>query len=209
MDAAGGGTGTNRTVTRTQLLEATKQALCKHGFVDLTMQSIADESEKSKAALHYHFDTKEDLLAETLAYLLEEFLEEVDTGAEGDPETRLRALVEAMLFGPNGRDGDSSGHWTFHTALLEVQAHAPHDETFRAQFSDNNDHLLSLYTDIIEEGIDSGVFEPVDPEATATHLVAAIEGARVTQVSTECDTVAETVHDSLTEHVIDPMVREG
>ena len=36
--------------------EATCRALCEHGYADLTMQDIADESNKSTAALHYHYD---------------------------------------------------------------------------------------------------------------------------------------------------------
>lgn len=206
MDVASSDPGENRGETRAQLLEATRQALCKHGFADLTMQAIADESEKSKAALHYHFDTKEELLAETLAYLLGEFLDEVDVSADDDPETRLRALVEAMLFGPNGRDGDSSGHWAFHTALLEVQSHAPHDETYKAQFTDNYNHVRALFTDIIDDGIEAGVFKPVDAEQTAAHIMAAIKGARVNEVATERDDIADTVHDALLAQVIDPIL---
>ena len=206
MDVASGESGRNRSKTRTQLLEATQQALCKHGFADLTMQAIADESDKSKAALHYHFDTKEELLAETLAYLLASFLEEVDMDSEDDPESRLRALVEAMLFGPNGRDGDSSGHWEFHTALLEVQSHAPHDDTYKAQFTNNYNHVRDLFTDIIEDGIDQGVFECDDPEGTAAHIMAAIKGARVNQVASEREDIAATVHDALLAQVIDPML---
>mgnify|MGYP006277255837 FL=1 len=208
MDVANGDPEWEPNETRIELLEAAREAMCKHGFADLTMQSIADESEKSKAALHYHFDTKAELLAETLAYLLAEFLSEVDIGEEGDPEQRLRALVEAMLFGPNGRDGDSSGHWEFHTALLEVQSHAPHDETFQAQFTDNYDHVRHLVTDIIDNGIEQSVFREVDADRTAAHIMAAIKGARVNQVATTREDIAATVHDSLLEQVIDPLVVE-
>lgn len=208
MDAANGDTEWDPNGTRVELLEATRSALCEHGFADLTMQAIADESDKSKAALHYHFDTKAELLAETLAYLLAEFLSEVDTGEESDPEQRLRALIEAQLFGANGRDGDSSGHWRFHTALLEVQSHAPHEEPFEAQFTENYEHILLLITNIIEDGIEQGVFEEVDAEQTATHIMASIKGARVFQVSTERDDIAETVHDAILEQVIDPMLVE-
>jgi len=209
MDLASWDRDSYRGETREQLLEATRQALCNHGFADLTMQAIADESDKSKAALHYHFDTKEQLLAATLEYLLEEFLEEVDVGENDDPETQLRGLIEAMLFGPNGREGDSSEHWEFHTALLEVQSHAPHDETYRAQFTDNFDSVRKVYAEIIRDGIKQGLFRDVDPEAVATHIMTSIKGARVHQVATEHDDVAASVHDTLRKYVVDPMVLKG
>ncbi|MCU4719264.1 TetR/AcrR family transcriptional regulator [Halapricum hydrolyticum] len=205
MDTSTGDSAGEISETRRELIEATRDAMCKHGFADLTMQAIADESEKSKAALHYHFDTKEELLAETLSYLLAEFIEEVDTGPEGDPEARLRALTEAQLFGPNGRDGDSGGHWEYHAMLLEIQSHAPHNETFKEQFTANYEYVRQLYADIIEDGIEQGVFEPVDANRTAVHIMAAIKGARVNHVTTEREDIAETVHDALLERVLEPL----
>lgn len=205
MDASTGDSAGEISETRRELIEATRDAMCKHGFADLTMQAIANESEKSKAALHYHFDTKEELLAETLSYLLAEFIEEVDTGPEGDPEARLRALTEAQLFGPNGRDGDSGGHWEYHAMLLEIQSHAPHNETFKEQFTANYEYVRQLYADIIEDGIEQGVFEPVDANRTAVHIMAAIKGARVNHVTTEREDIAETVHDALLERVLEPL----
>jgi len=205
MDASTGDPAGEISETRQELLEATRDAMCKHGFADLTMQAIADESEKSKAALHYHFDTKAELLAETLSYLLTEFIEQVDTGPDGDPEARLQALTEAQLFGPNGQDGDSSGHWEYHAMLIEIQSHAPHNETFKQQFTANYDHVQQLYAEIIEDGIEQGVFEPVDPDQTAAHILAAIKGARVHHVTTDHDDIAETVHETLAEQVFDPL----
>lgn len=205
MDTSTGDSAGEISETRRELIEATRDAMCKHGFADLTMQAIANESEKSKAALHYHFDTKEELLAETLSYLLAEFIEEVDTGPEGDPEARLRALTEAQLFGPNGRDGDSGGHWEYHAMLLEIQSHAPHNETFKEQFTANYEYVRQLYADIIEDGIEQGVFEPVDANRTAVHIMAAIKGARVNHVTTEREDIAETVHDALLERVLEPL----
>ncbi|MEF8974259.1 MAG: helix-turn-helix domain-containing protein, partial [Haloarcula sp.] len=43
--------------TADDIMDATYRALCTHGYADLTMQDIADESDKSKAALHYHYDS--------------------------------------------------------------------------------------------------------------------------------------------------------
>ena len=43
---------------REQVIRATYRALCAHGYANLTMRDIADETDLSKAALHYHYDTK-------------------------------------------------------------------------------------------------------------------------------------------------------
>ena len=57
--------------TRGRIVDATYRALCANGYAALTMQDIADECDRSTSLLHYHFDTKEDLLVELLAHLLE------------------------------------------------------------------------------------------------------------------------------------------
>jgi AcrR family transcriptional regulator len=98
MDLASG--DSDRSETRTRLLEATRQALCKHGYADLTMQAIADESTKSKACLHYHYDTKAELLSALFDHLLGQFLDQVAIEQYDDPDEQLRRLVDAN---PPGR----------------------------------------------------------------------------------------------------------
>lgn len=45
-----------------EIMEATYRALREHGYADLTIKRIAAEYGKSTAAVHYHYDTKEELL---------------------------------------------------------------------------------------------------------------------------------------------------
>ncbi|MFT4884148.1 MAG: AcrR family transcriptional regulator, partial [Natronomonas sp.] len=118
--------------TRERIMEATYRALCEHGYASLTMQDIADECDCSKSLLHYHFDTKEDLLVALLAYLLERFEERIAT--DGDPRDRLVDLIDAFLFGD---ERSREEHRAFHTALLELRAQAPHNDAFRDQLAEN------------------------------------------------------------------------
>ena len=89
--------------TRERIMDATYRALCTHGYAALTMQDIADESECSKSLLHYHFDTKEDLLVELLDHLLERFEARVSATDTDDPRDQLVDLVDVFLFGEIGR----------------------------------------------------------------------------------------------------------
>ncbi|WP_435077165.1 TetR/AcrR family transcriptional regulator [Halococcus sp. AFM35] len=76
----------------------TYRALSKHGYANLTMQAIADEFEKTKAVLHYHYDTKDRLLAAFLGYILDRFMDRSDV-ADDDPDARLdvRDALEAEV----------------------------------------------------------------------------------------------------------------
>jgi len=56
-----------------EIMRATYRALQEHGYADLTIKRIAEEYGKSTAAIHYHYDTKDDLLAAFLDYILDQF----------------------------------------------------------------------------------------------------------------------------------------
>ncbi|QLD85790.1 TetR family transcriptional regulator [Natronomonas halophila] len=190
--------------TRERIMEATYRALCEHGYASLTMQDIADECDCSKSLLHYHFDTKEDLLVALLAYLLERFEERVAT--DGDPRDRLIDLVDAFLFGD---ERSREEHRAFHTALLELRAQAPHNDAFRDQLAENDAQIHATVAAVIDRGIDDGRFRNVDAARVSAHLLAAIQGARIRWVTLGHDTALEPVREALVSDVIDGWLVSG
>jgi Transcriptional regulator len=164
---------------------ATHRALCAHGYADLTMQDIADESTKSKAALHYHYDSKHDLLCSFLDYLYDRFVERVADIDAVDPHERLLALVDVVL---EKSADDPEG---FETALLEIRAQAPYEPGFRERLSKFERHLVEAFSDTLEAGLDEEIFDDdIDPEDTARFLVTVLTGAATERVtvghSVEC-----------------------
>ena len=167
-----------------EIMCATYRALCTHGYADLTMQDIADESTKSKAALHYHYDSKHDLLCAFLEYLYGEFVERTGDIDAADPRERLLAFVDAVLEKPDDGEG-------LETALLEIRAQAPYDPGFRDRLTNFETYLVAEFTDILEAGVDDGTFAAdIDPEDTARFLVTVVTGAATERVtvgrSVEC-----------------------
>ncbi|WP_170845520.1 TetR/AcrR family transcriptional regulator [Halorientalis persicus] len=110
--------------TKQEIMQATYDAIQQHGYAGLTIQSIADNFGKSKAVLHYHYDTKEDLLAAFLDYLLSEFGETIQIEGLSSPEEQLLSLVDLLLYGPD--DTASEEIRQMQIALLEVQSQSPH-----------------------------------------------------------------------------------
>ncbi len=186
--------------TRERIMDATYRALCDHGYASLTMQDIADECDCSKSLLHYHFDTKEELLVELLAHLLSRFQERVSDAEPDEPRDQLVELVDMFLF------GDERGveeHRAFHAALLELRAQAPHSDAFRDQLAENDRSVHATATAVIERGVDDGTFRPVDARRTAAHVLAAIQGARIRWVTLGDDEAPRIVREALVEDVID------
>jgi len=160
-----------------EIMCATYCALCSHGYADLTMQDIADESSKSKAALHYHYDSKHDLLCAFLDYLYDRFVERT-AGVEGeDAHERLLALVDAVLTERDNRE-------EFETAILEIRAQAPYEEGFRDRLTRFDDHLVGELTGILEAGVADGTFHSdIDPADTAKFVVTVLTGTSTQRVT--------------------------
>ncbi len=207
--------------TRAAIMEATHRALCKHGYASLSIQKIADEFEMTSAVLHYHYDTKENLLAAFLEYLLENLVDEYTTQFDietiENPRDRLLVLVDALLVVLVGIDDSDRpierandrpplGGEELSMALLELRAQAGRNEGFREQFTVNYDYAWELMVATIEEGIEQGVFREVNPEQVATLLLATMLGGRAYHVSLTHDDVAPDVRSALVDLVLDDLL---
>jgi AcrR family transcriptional regulator len=192
-----------------EIFDGVYRALCDHGYAALTMQDIADECDKSKSLLHYHYDTKEDLLVGFLDQMLADYEEKLESRADQPPVDRLVEFVARFVFTPEDTERAS-----FHLALLEMRSQGPFNERIRASLQRSDKLLRNTLADILEEGIEEGVFEPVDVEETAALFVAMLDGARTRQITLSEDAVdAEaytcTVAQQALEQLVDPMLQSG
>lgn len=165
------GTNTDEPDTKTTIMEAVYTVLATHGFADLTTQRVADAAGTSQSLIHYHYDTKEDLIVAFLDWIHE-------TEAEGLPdptgsaEESLRHLIDIQLSVP--RDDE---HGQFNVAFLELQAAAARNERYADGLLKFSGLLQTTFEDVIRRGIEAGEFRDVDPVATARFLRYALHGA--------------------------------
>lgn len=163
------------------IMRATYRALREHGYAALTMQAIADEAPVSKAALHYHYESKRDLVEAFQSYLADRFFDRIDAADVPDaaPPVRLAAVLDAVLAPPS--DGDFA---EIQRVLLELKAQAAHDPEIRAEFVAVDTACRELLTDILDAGVKSGAFRSdIDPGAVAQFVVTVLAGAGTRQVS--------------------------
>lgn len=88
----------SRDARRAQLIEATISTLAARGYSRTTLTEVARTAGLSHGLVLFHFETKEKLLAETLAYLAEEYRQNWQTAlasAGPSPAEQLNALIEA------------------------------------------------------------------------------------------------------------------
>ncbi|MBV0902673.1 TetR/AcrR family transcriptional regulator [Haloarcula salina] len=182
-----------------QIMRATYRALREHGYADLTVQRIADEYGKSTAAIHYHYDTKEELLAAFLDYLLEQFVASIREVETTDPEERLTVLLDTLLVEPED-------NLDLLIAILEMRSQAPYKEAFRTRFEQNDEYIRYMLKAVINHGIDEGVFDDVDADHVARALMTIVDGARTRAVVLDETTALETARRTATEYA-DAMLR--
>ncbi|WP_423751601.1 TetR/AcrR family transcriptional regulator [Salinirarus marinus] len=158
---------------------ATYRALCRHGYADLTMQDIADEWNKSKAALHYHYDTKQGLLLSFLDYLFDQYRRRVADPSGDDARERLLSFLDASL-APSDRDASRE----FQTAALEIKAQAPYEGAFRDRLVELDEFVRRRVRELVAAGVEDGSIRgDVDPAAAATTVVTLLDGAHTRRVA--------------------------
>ena len=182
--------------TRDAIMLATYEALCEEGYSDLTAQSIADRTDRSKSALFYHYDSREDLVADFIEYLIEGFDARVEQTREQPPLERLAAFVDWFLADPDDDD------LAFHTAFLELRAQAPYNDVYREKLRESDDILRTAVEDILRDGIDTGVFRMHDPESVSALLLASFDGARIRKFTLGRDEYLETVRAETVDRVL-------
>ena len=88
----------SRETRRLQLIESTIETLAVRGFARCTLAEVARTAGLSHGLVNFHFETKEKLLSETLAYLAEEYrlnwMFYLEKAGEA-PAAQLAALLEA------------------------------------------------------------------------------------------------------------------
>src|SRR6056297_3345210 len=163
------------TETTDTIIRATGRSLCEYGYADLTMQRIAEESSITTAAIHYHFDTKEELLNAFLDDLVDRFKRNLACEAD-DPRERLSTLLGAV-FAPSNADGE------FPVALMELKAQAPYHEPYRERFVELDETVREVVADAVDAGIEAGFFSEVDAAEVAQFVGTAINGGHVRMVA--------------------------
>ena len=157
---------------RRQLIDATMKCIARSGMSSVTLGDVASEAGLSQGIVNLHFESKENLLTETLRYLADEYKAQfVKTFEKSgpDPAGKLLALMQLDLR-PSICDRRKVAVWFAFWG--EVQSRPTYrticDE--RDQYYD--DTIERLAADIIAEG----GYQGIAAQAVATALTSMTNG---------------------------------
>lgn len=168
--------------TREEIMNATYYALCEHGYADLTIQRIGEQFEKSKSLLYHHYEGKDELLLDFLAFMLEEVERSIPDPIEEDARTHLTTIVDRVFLA----EGDERDR-EFEAAMVELRAQAAHDDRYREYFTEHDRFFRERLVDLVEMGVDDGTFREVDPDRVASFLMAVFEGTQSHRSTSNAD----------------------
>ena len=201
-DAKGSGEGVED--THEAIMGATYRALCKHGYAHLTMQDIADEFDKSRPLLHYHYDTKDELMLAFVDNMIGWVGGQLAQSDTEDPLDRMEAYIDGFVIDPGEEDRE-----TFALALLELRVQAVHNDEFRSRLSRHYENNVGTIADIIADGVEAGVFRAVDPDEVGEFIYTSLVGARMYQVTMGAQHASRRMRDDLAEFVVDDLLIDG
>lgn len=189
--------------TRTAIVRATYAALIESGYENLTIQRIGDGFPKSKSLIYQHYDGKDEVLVELLEFLLDHFETQMPEPTTTNAHDCLRTILDFVLE-PN--PGTDRAELT--KVMVELRGQAPHNETFRSYFVENDRQFRRDLAAIVDRGIEQGVYRPVDSEAVAEMLLTTMTGGIVRRATTDDDVDIAAVRAELDAYIRARLLRE-
>lgn len=177
---------------RDEIAQSVLRALAQYGYAGLTTQKVAAESDKSEAALFYHYDTKDDLVVAFLEWAIDHSTNRLTDIDASDPKEELFAACEVLLGDP-----DDELDRGINVAMMELLAHAPHNDRFSSLLSDFEMVEIETLAAIIDRGIDAGIFRTVDSTAVAAYILMTTDGTAGAVMALGLRDVREQVRDQL------------
>ena len=159
---------------RKSILAAAKEAFCLKGFMAATMEEIADSCSLAKGTLYLYFKSKEDLyvsiILEGTSLLRKELAKIANVSLPADK--LLGELLRSYLnFYENNR---KYFRIMFLSSQPDTGDRVP-DELLK-QCADQGIACMQVVSDVIEKGIESGIFRKVNPWTYAIVLWSAVNG---------------------------------
>jgi AcrR family transcriptional regulator len=158
---------------RDRILAAAVDRIAGDGIDDVRIARIAMDAGVSTALVHYHFATREALLAEALEYSFEHA---GDLRIEGEPAPeasthaeRIARMVEVCLPSSASLERD----WVLWVELwLRAVRHPELRPTAEKLYA----RMREWFADAIAAGVEAGEFADCDPPAVADRALALIDG---------------------------------
>jgi AcrR family transcriptional regulator len=154
---------------RVEILEATRAVVLEKGFGGTRIKDVSDALGVSTGLVHYHFASKDELLAETMRYAADADIRRLEksVAAGSDPVERLDRVLREYLPGPRDQS------WTL---WIDAWGEALRNPTLREISEELDQAWIELLERVIRDGVTAKRFRSADPAGSAWRLAALMDG---------------------------------
>jgi TetR/AcrR family transcriptional repressor of nem operon len=177
--------------TRERLIESTRELLWERGYVGTSPKAIQERSGAGQGSMYHHFSGKQDLALAAIKRNVADLVSRADADLAG-PGSVTERVSRYMRRERAALRGCPVGRLTMDPEVMaEQELRRPVEDAFAA--------VRRRLAEVLDEGRRSGELDPsVDPAATATALVAVLQGGYVlARAADSADTYAQAVEGVL------------
>jgi AcrR family transcriptional regulator len=158
--------------TRARILEAAVRRIAREGVDDVRIARIAMDAGVSSALVHYHFASRDALLAEAIEHSYER-AGAVRIGDEPGPDApiadRLRAMIDQCLPGT----GELRDDWLL---WIELWLRASRDEALRPIGARLYERMHDWFAEALAGAVERGELPQLDAGRIADRILALVDG---------------------------------
>lgn len=158
---------------RTEILETTCEVVIERGFAATRISDVAKRLDVSTSLIHYHFDSKEQLLAEAFAHYARKDLIVLERELQAAPNAvaQLDRFLQDSV--PEGSDDMEWMLW------IDAWGEALRNPLMRSISQELDRQSLEVLERIIADGVERGLMSCAAPLDAAERITSLIDGLAV------------------------------
>ena len=156
---------------KNQIVRATVHCITKYGYHNFSMQDVAKSAGVSKGIIHYYFLNKDDVMMSVLEKVVSdiEAVLQSDMKAIDDPMRKLEIFIEVCL-------GLVKGTKEYYQVNMDFWTQINQKKEVRKVIAKHYDKFRETCSQVIKEGIERGLFQPVNTEEFSSLIIAMVDG---------------------------------
>lgn len=158
---------------RIEILEATCDVVIERGFAGTRIADVAKKLGVSNSLIHYHFASKEELLAAAFEHYARKDLVDMQHDSDSAPTcvAKLWRLIESYV--PEGSDDVEWMIW------IDAWGEALRNPKMKPISQQLDEQSIAVFEKVLRAGNEAGEFHCVHPRESATRISGLIDGLAV------------------------------
>ncbi len=190
---------TDKQARRKQIIEGALKVFAQAGLSNFKMAEVAEEAGVGKGTLYEYFSSKEELIIGSVGDFMMEFEQYVGAriGSLPGPVEKIERLIEASLEFCLENEDRLDALLDFYAVGIPRSGGTPALMDLGPRYKS----VIQWVGSVISEGIEQGIFRPVDPEFVASMVIAMLDGfffqAAIGAIKLDPKEISRKVRDTL------------